>query len=42
VSDEAARFSDNYFDLEPGESRAIVVSSERGSLAPESVSVGWQ
>ena len=40
--DETARFSDNYLDLEPGESRTIVVSSERGKLAPETLSVGWR
>jgi beta-mannosidase len=42
MPDEAARFSDNYLDLEPGESRTIVVAKERGSLAPETVTVGWR
>jgi beta-mannosidase len=42
TSDEAARFSDNYFDLEPGESRTIVVASEQDNLAPETMTVGWR
>ena len=42
VPEETTRFSDNYFDLEPGESRTIVVSSARGRLAAETVSVGWR
>jgi hypothetical protein len=40
--DEAACFSDNYFDLEPVESRTIIVTSEQGNLAPEMVTVGWR
>jgi beta-mannosidase len=40
--DEAVRFSDNYFDLEPGEIRTIVVTGERGNLTPEMVTVGWR
>jgi beta-mannosidase len=40
--DEAACFSDNYFDLEPGESRTIVVTNEQGNLTPEMVTVGWR
>jgi beta-mannosidase len=39
---EAVRFSDNYFDLEPGESRTITITSERGNLTPEMVTVGWR
>jgi beta-mannosidase len=42
VPDETARFSDNYFDLEPGEKRTIIVSSARGRLAPETVRLGWR
>jgi hypothetical protein len=42
TADEAARFSDNYFDLEPVESRTIIVTSEQGNLAPEMVTVGWR
>jgi hypothetical protein len=38
--DETTRFSDNYFDLEPGESRTIAVANEQGNLAPETV--GWR
>jgi beta-mannosidase len=39
VPDEATRFSDNYFDLEPGESRTVVVTNEQGSLVPEMITV---
>ena len=42
VPNEDTRFGDNYFDLEPGESRTIVVANERGNLAPEMVTVGWR
>jgi beta-mannosidase len=42
VPDEAAHLSDNYFDMEPGERRTVVVTSERGSLTPEMVTVGWR
>jgi beta-mannosidase len=38
--DDAASFSDNYFDLAPGESRTIIVASEQGNLAPETITVG--
>jgi beta-mannosidase len=40
--DEAVRYSDNYFDLEPGESRTIVVTSEHSNLEPETITVGWR
>ncbi|MCA1848111.1 MAG: hypothetical protein LC704_03825, partial [Actinobacteria bacterium] len=42
VPDEATRFSDNYFDLEPDESRTIVVANPRGNLAPEMIAAGWR
>ena len=42
VPDEAAHLSDNYFDLEPGARRTVVVTSERGNLTPEMVTVGWR
>ena len=42
VPDEATRFSDNYFDLEPDESRTIVVANSRGNLAPEMIAAGWR
>jgi hypothetical protein len=35
--DETARFSDNYFDLEAGESRTIVVTGEQSN--PEIMTV---
>lgn len=39
VAHEATRYSDNYFDLFPGEMRAITVSNEAIALTPEMVSV---
>ena len=42
VPDEGTHFSDNYFDLEAGESREIVVTNRSIVLAPEMVSVGWR
>jgi beta-mannosidase len=40
--DETVRYSDIYFDLEAGESRTIIVTSEQGNLASEAVTVGWR
>jgi len=40
--DEATRFSDNYFDLEPGEERSIAVTNVARSLRPEMVRVRWR
>jgi beta-mannosidase len=42
VPDEATRFSDNYFDLKPGEERMISVTNPRVSLRPEAVEVRWR
>jgi beta-mannosidase len=42
IPDETARLSDNYFDLEPGESRTIIVANKQGNLAPETMTVGWR
>jgi beta-mannosidase len=42
VPDETAWFSDNYFELEPGEERTIVVTVAAGSLRPEDVAVRWR
>jgi predicted ester cyclase len=36
------RFSDNYFDLKPGEERTISVTNTRVSLRPEAVEVRWR
>ena len=38
---ESTRFSDNYFDLEPGESREVTVTDPRRELSPGSLSLGW-
>jgi beta-mannosidase len=40
--DERTTFSDNYFDLEPGESRTVVVANEGENLEPKSVEVRWR
>jgi beta-mannosidase len=42
VPDERTRFSDNYFDLEAGEGRTIIVTNRSITLSPEMVSVGWR
>ena len=42
VLHEATRFSDNYFDLQPGASRSIVVTHPTISLSPDSVTVAWR
>ena len=42
VPNEATRFSDNYFDLKPGEERTISVTNPRVSLRPETVVVRWR
>ena len=42
VPDEATRYSDNFFDLEPGEERTISVTNARKSLRPEMVEVRWR
>ncbi len=42
VQDEAARFDDNYFDLEPGEGRTVVVTNTRRILTPDTLRVSWR
>ena len=39
---EATRFSDNYFDLAPGEGREILVTNEQWQIRPEMVRVRWR
>ncbi|HEV2662124.1 MAG TPA: glycoside hydrolase family 2 protein, partial [Ktedonobacteraceae bacterium] len=41
VAGEGTRFSDNYFDLVAGESRAITVSHPTNVLSRESVRIAW-
>lgn len=41
VPDERTHFTDNYFDLEAGESRIIVLTNASITLTPEMVSVSW-
>jgi beta-mannosidase len=41
VPDDAARFSDNFFDLEPGEERTIFVTNAKRPLRSEMVEVRW-
>ncbi|MGI9146736.1 MAG: beta-mannosidase [Chloroflexota bacterium] len=38
---ESTRFSDNYFDLEPGEARELVVRDSDNALSPEALTLGW-
>jgi beta-mannosidase len=42
VPDEATSFSDNYFDLEPGEERTVIVTNNVRALSAENVKVGWR
>lgn len=42
VPDERTHFTDNYFDLEAGERRTIILTNRSITLAPEMVSVGWR
>ena len=42
VPDERTHFTDNYFDLEAGESRTIVVTNRSIALTPEMVTAGWR
>ena len=41
VPDAGARFSDNYFDLEPGERRVVTITSREAALEPDQVTLGW-
>ncbi|MBV9546045.1 MAG: glycoside hydrolase family 2 protein [Chloroflexi bacterium] len=38
---ESTQFSDNYFDLEPGEARDVVVRDPLHELVPSAVELGW-
>jgi beta-mannosidase len=42
VPHEATRFSNNYFDLEPGQERTLSVTNEKRSLKAENVTVRWR
>ncbi|HJQ29383.1 MAG TPA: glycoside hydrolase family 2 protein [Rubrobacter sp.] len=42
VTDEATRISDNYFDLEPGEERTIILTNARRPITPEMARVRWR
>ncbi len=42
VPDEDTRYSDNYFDLEPGETRTIAVSNAARPLTPDMLAVRWR
>lgn len=42
VPDERTRFTDNYFDLEAGESCMIIITNRSLTLTPDMVSVGWR
>ena len=42
VPAEATRFSDNYFDLKPGEERTISVTNEKRALKAEDIKVRWR
>ncbi|HEY5005295.1 MAG TPA: glycoside hydrolase family 2 protein [Ktedonobacteraceae bacterium] len=42
VADERTHFTDNYFDLEAGERRTIILTNQSIPLTPDMVSVGWR
>ncbi len=42
VADERTRFSDNYFDLAPGENAIVIVNNDQIQLTPEMLSIGWR
>lgn len=42
VPDEATQYSDNFFDLGPGESRTITVTNATLALTPEQIAVRWR
>ncbi len=42
VPDERTFFSDNYFDLAPGESATVVVRNDHIKLTAEKLTVGWR
>jgi len=42
VPDERTHFTDNFFDLEAGESLTISITNQAITLTPEMVSVGWR
>jgi beta-mannosidase len=40
VPDEATLYSDNYFDLVPGERHTVIVTNRERELRPETVTLG--
>lgn len=42
LADEHTHFSDNYFDLEGGENRVIVVTNPMTALTPNMLSIEWR
>jgi len=42
ATDEGTRFSDNYFDLEPGQERTISINNKQKTLEPENIRVSWR
>ena len=42
VPDETARYTDNYFDMEPSSERTVIVESRDKRLSPETLKLGWR
>jgi beta-mannosidase len=42
VPDETARYTDNYFDMEPNTERTVVVENRNRRLSPETLRLGWR
>ncbi|NLG96326.1 MAG: glycoside hydrolase family 2 protein [Chloroflexi bacterium] len=40
--DENTRYSDNYFDLEPGDRRVVRVTNPKAALNPAEIHLGWR
>jgi beta-mannosidase len=42
VPHEGTQYRDNYFDLEPGETRTILIENDDVELSPEMITLGWR
>jgi len=42
IAAEQTHFSDNYFDMNAGEKRTIVISNPARTITPEMLSIAWR
>jgi beta-mannosidase len=40
-TEDNTRFNDNYFDLQPGEAKEILIENRAAILTPDKISLGW-